>query len=277
MPLGVLGGIADIRGITMGNCVTVERHGPVSLVRLNREASYNALELETARTLHESLVSLAVDRTVRAVVLTGSGRAFCSGGDLKWIAAFPKGAGAAFYELASRFHGAVLEIRRMEKPVIAAVNGVAAGGGFSLALACDFRVMSKRAILRQAYTSSGLCLDGGGTFSLPRIVGLARALEITAFDEPISAAKALTWGLVTKIVEDTQIISASLDMASALSDKSIHAFGVAKRLLTDSFDTSFEIQMENERRALVSCAEHQDGIEGLNAFVAKRSPSFTRI
>jgi len=184
------------------------------------------------------------------------------------------GVGAAFHELAGHFHLAITEIRRMPKPVIAAVNGVAAGGGFSLALACDFRVMAKSAVLRQAYTSSGLCLDGGGTFNLPRLVGLARALEIAAFDQPIPAEQALAWGLATKVVDDGTALAAAIKMAEELAQKSLNAFGAAKELLTDSFDTSLETQIERERKALAACAEHPEGQEGLKAFSEKRKPRY---
>jgi 2-(1,2-epoxy-1,2-dihydrophenyl)acetyl-CoA isomerase len=160
----------------------------------------------------------------------------------------------------------------MPKPVIAAVNGVAAGGGFSLALACDFRVMSESAVMRQAYTSNGLCIDGGGTFTLPRIVGLARALEIAAFDRPISSDRALSWGLATKVVPDGSALEEAMKMARDLARGSMNAFGWAKRLLTDSFDGSFESQIQREREGLSSCAAHPDGQEGLKAFAEKRKP-----
>ena len=207
-------------------------------------------------------------------MISGEGRAFCAGGDLKWAIDFPKGPSAAFHELAGRFHQAILEIRRMSKPVIAAVNGIAAGGGFSLALACDFRVMARSAILRQAYTSNGLCINGGGTFMLPRLVGLARALEIVAFDKPISSEQALAWGLATKVVEDGRALEESVNIARELAKRSLNSFGWAKQLLTDAFDTAFEAHIEREREGLTSCASHPDGKEGLGAFVEKRKPLF---
>ena len=162
----------------------------------------------------------------------------------------------------------------MKKPVVAAVNGVAAGGGFSLALACDFRVMDKSAVLRQAYTSNGLCIDGGGTFTLPRLVGYARALEIAAFDEPISADQALAWGLVTKVAEDGQALVEATAMAQLLSRRALNSFAWTKKLITDSFSTSFEAQLELERAALEACADHPDGREGLAAFAEKRKPKY---
>jgi 2-(1,2-epoxy-1,2-dihydrophenyl)acetyl-CoA isomerase len=217
---------------------------------------------------------LAADNQVRAVVMTGKGKAFCAGGDLKWALGNSTRPAAAFHSLAARFHMAVLEIRRMPKPVIAAVNGVAAGGGFSLALACDFRIMEKSAVLRQAYTASGLCMDGGGTFTLPRLVGYARALEIAAFDEPIPSERALAWGLVTRVAEDGQSLIEATKAAQQLSQKSLNSFAWCKKLITDSFNTSFETQIENERAALEACADHADGLEGLRAFSGKRKPNY---
>lgn len=254
--------------------VTVKSKDGISVVMLNRSEAFNAFDLRMATSLADALVELAADPSVRGVVISGSGKAFCAGGDLKWAFSFKNGPPAAFHELAARFHLAVAEIRRMPKPVIAAVNGVAAGGGFSLALACDFRVLAKSAILRQAYTSSGLCIDGGGTFTLPRLAGFARALEIAAFDPPISAHQALSWGLATKVVEDGLALSASVEMAESMLGNALHAFGASKQLLTDSFDTSFEMHIERERQALSACAGHAEGKEGLLAFAEKRKPKF---
>jgi 2-(1,2-epoxy-1,2-dihydrophenyl)acetyl-CoA isomerase len=222
------------------------------------------------------VVTLAVDENVRAVVISGEGKGFCVGGDIKWVSEFPVSPSVAFHKLAASFHQAILEIRRMPKPVIAAINGIAAGGGFSLALACDFRIMARSATLRQAYTSNGLCIDGGGTFTLPRIVGLARALEIAGFDAPISSDKALTWGLVTRVVDDEHALEEAVNMARELSNISLNSFGWSKQLLTDSFDSAFESHIERERLGLCSCAEHPDGKEGLRAFVDKRKPVFKR-
>lgn len=259
----------------MAERVELKRDGNIAIVTLNRPEAYNAVDLETVQQCLEYLISLSVDNTVRAVILTGSGKAFSAGGDLKWALDFPQGHAAAFHELAARFHQAVLEIRRMRKPVIAAVNGVAAGAGFTVSLACDFRIMARSAFFQQAYTSAGLCIDGGGTFTLPRIVGLARAMEIAAFDRPINAEQALTWGLVTEVVDDGQVLEAAVKMARELAQRSMYSFGWAKQLLTDSFTTSFETQIERERQGLRSCAGHPDGQEGIKAFSEKRKPVFT--
>lgn len=193
---------------------------------------------------------------------------------MKWVNEFAGGAPAAFHKLAASYHMAITELRRMRKPVIAAINGIAAGGGFALALVCDFRVMEKSAVLRQAYTSNGLCIDGGGTFTLPRLVGLAMALEIVAFDAPISVDQALSWGLVTKVVGDGAAMEEAVKMAEELSKISMVSFGRVKQLLTDSFNNSFESHIEFERSALCQCADSPDGREGLKAFKEKRKPVY---
>ncbi|RME98291.1 MAG: enoyl-CoA hydratase/isomerase family protein [Chloroflexi bacterium] len=246
----------------------------IGTVRLNRPQSYNALNLPTAKELAGTLMDFASDRAVRAIIITGTGKAFSAGGDLKQVLAHPVSPAAAFHEIAAHVDVCIIEIRRVKKPVIAAINGVAAGGGFSLALACDFRVMGQSAWLKQSFTSNGLSVDGGATFALPRLVGLARALEIAAFDEPITAEQALNWGLVTQVVPDDRVLAEAEQMARTLAQKSLHSFGLAKELLTNSFDTPFETQLENERQGLVACANHPDGLEGMRAFVEKRKPRF---
>lgn len=262
------------RGNDMGELVSISKEDRIATVLLNRPEAFNAFNMDLMECLAGHLVTLASDQDVRGVLITGEGKAFCAGGDLKWALAFPQGPATAFHELAARFHMAIAEIRRMPKPVIAAINGIAAGGGFSLALACDFRVMAEAAVLRQAYTSNGLCIDGGGSFTLARMVGLARALEIMAFDRPISAEQALAWGLVTKVAPAGSVREEATLMAREIASGSLHSFGWSKRLLTDSFNSSFETHLERERRGLSSCAAHPEGTEGLKAFAEKRKSRF---
>ena len=258
----------------MTNPVITEQHGNILQITLNRPDAYNALNLDVMVMLSDTLASAATDDSIKGILITGKGKAFCAGGDLKWISQQSAGADSILHKLAPQFHIAITEIRRMGKPVVAAINGIAAGGGFSLALACDFRVMAESAVLRQAYTSSGLSIDGGGTFSLPRLVGLARALEIAAFDQPISSAQASAWGLVTKVVPDDRVIEESMSMLQGLANSSLHSFAWSKRLLTDSFNNTLETELELERQGISDCARHPDGQEGIKAFVEKRKPVF---
>jgi 2-(1,2-epoxy-1,2-dihydrophenyl)acetyl-CoA isomerase len=258
----------------MPDLIEVKHHENIAEIRLNRPETYNAFNPEMVSLLADHLMALAKDEGIKGIVIAGKGKAFCAGGDLKHTVESPEGAGPAFHRLAAQFHLAITEIRRMRKAVVAAIHGVAAGGGFSLALACDFRVIEKTARLIQAYTSNGLCIDGGGTFTLPRVVGLARALEIAAFDNPISAQQALEWGMVTKVVEDGKAVEEALSMLRQLAQRSVHSFGWTKKLLTDSFTTSFESQIEMERTGLCECAEPPDGREGLNPIAEKRKPKY---
>lgn len=254
--------------------VLTERQGNILQVVLNRPETYNALDMETIKQLGEILSMAATDRSIQGVLLTGKGKAFCAGGDLKSISQQSEEPGTVLYRLAPFFHLAITEIRRMAKPVVAAINGVAAGGGFSLALACDFRLMGQSAVLRQAYTSSGLSMDGGGSFALPRLVGLARAMEIMAFDEPISSGKALEWGLVTQVVPDAEVLPQAVAMLDRLTKTSLSSFAWSKKLMTDSLNNTLETQLELERQGISDCAAHPDGQEGIRAFVEKRKPSF---
>ncbi|NQU14827.1 MAG: enoyl-CoA hydratase/isomerase family protein [Desulfobacteraceae bacterium] len=246
----------------------------IALVTLNRPKAYNAFDLPMVQLLADKLIAVALDPGVSGVVITGKGKAFSAGGDLKWVNGYGENPGTAFHELAGRYHQAVLEIRRMPKPVVAAINGPAAGGGFSTALACDFRIMETSATLRQAYTSNGLSIDGGGTFTLPRLVGFARAMEIAAFDRPINAETALSWGLVTEVVEDGEAMKRAIELVREIKKGSLSSFAASKRLITDSFDTKFETQLEKERENLSRCADLPNGREGIAAFLEKRKPVF---
>ena len=260
----------------MNEQVKLEIASGIGLITLNRPEDFNAFHASMIGNLAEKLIGLSGNTDIVGVVLTGAGKAFCAGGDLKWVSTSGMTPGAAFHALAAAYHQAIVEIRRMPKPVVAAVNGLAAGGGFSLALACDFRVMAKSAILRQAYTSNGLSVDGGGTYALPRLVGLAKAMEIVAFDRPIPAEQALTWGLVTQVVENGHAVDRAMVMVQEVAKLPLSSFQASKKLLTDSFHTPFEHQLEKERQSLAWCADHPNGLEGIKAFLEKRTPVYNR-
>ena len=258
----------------MKQSVSLRKTDGIALVTLNRPEAYNSFDLDMVRLVAGTLIDLALDPGVTGVVISGEGKAFCAGGDLRWINGCGDNYGAAFHGLAARYHQAILEIRRMPKPVVAAINGFAAGGGFSIALACDFRVMEASAVLRQAYTSNGLSIDGGGTYALPRLVGTAKALEIAAFDEPINAEKALSWGIVTEVVDDGDGMNRAIELIRRVKKGSLSSFAASKKLITDSFNTPFEAQLENERNLLSWAADQPDGREGIAAFLEKRKPVF---
>jgi 2-(1,2-epoxy-1,2-dihydrophenyl)acetyl-CoA isomerase len=259
----------------MNELVKLDMIQETARITLNRPKAYNAFSLDMIQLLSERLVELAMDQKVASVIITGEGKAFCAGADLKWLSGFGKSYGEALHELSARYHQAILEIRRMPKPVVAAVNGITAGGGFSMALACDFRIMEASAVLQQAYTTNGLSIDGGGTFTLPRLVGLAKAMEIAVFDTPISSKKALSWGLVTEVVEDGQAVKRAVELINKMKRIPLSSFAACKKLITDSLNTSFETQLENEREILSWCADQPNGREGVEAFLEKRKPVYT--
>jgi 2-(1,2-epoxy-1,2-dihydrophenyl)acetyl-CoA isomerase len=248
----------------------------IGVLTLSRPESFNSFHAAMIGNLAEKLIRLYSNDDILGVVLTGEGKAFCTGADLKWLSGCGMAPGAALHGLAALYHQAISEIRRMPKPVVAAVNGLAAGGGFSMALACDFRVMARSAVFRQAYTSNGLSIDGGGTYTLPRLVGLAKAMEIAALDRPISADQALIWGLATEVVEDGQAVDRAVAMVREIVERPLSSFQASKKLLTDSFHTSFEHQLEREREFLSWAADHPNGLEGIKAFVEKRKPVYNR-
>ncbi len=260
----------------MGDFTKLNIVNGIGQILLNRPESFNALNLPTAQELADHLIQLGQDDDIQGIVITGAGKAFSAGGDIKRAVSHPRGPGTAFHELATAVHICISEIRTTAKPVIAAINGVAAGGGFSLSLACDFRIMAESAKLKQGFTSNALCIDAGGTFTLPRLVGLARAMEIAAFDEMIPAPQALEWGLVTKVVPDTKVIQAATEMMEKICEKSLHTFRWSKELLNRSFETPLETQLHHERTGLVSCTSHPDGQEGMNAFLEKRQPKYNQ-
>jgi 2-(1,2-epoxy-1,2-dihydrophenyl)acetyl-CoA isomerase len=257
------------------DAVIISRKGDIATLRLNRPAKYNALNQDLLERLHGAATELAFDDDVRAVVLTGEGKAFCAGGDLKEINEDePDQPGRAFWRLAGRFHEAVKELRAMAKPTIAAINGPAAGGGFSLALACDLRVMSDAAFLKIGYVANGLSIDGGGSFSLPRLVGMGRAMEIAFLDEKISAERALEIGLVNRVAAADELDEAAHELANRLAEMPTGALGRAKRLFNASFQNTLERQLELEREAIGEAGNSDEGREGMNAFLEKREPKY---
>jgi 2-(1,2-epoxy-1,2-dihydrophenyl)acetyl-CoA isomerase len=258
----------------MDEPIKLELTEKIARIYINRPKAFNAFGLELITSFAETLTEISKDPGVFGVVITGEGKAFCAGGDLKWLASSGKSYGVMFHFLAVKYHQAILEIRRMPKPVVAAINGLAAGGGFSMALACDFRVMESSAVLRVAYPSNGLSIDGGGTFTLPRLVGLAKALEIAAFDRPISSQDALSWGIVTEVVPEGLSVKRATEMVQEINKLPLSSFAASKRLLTDSFNSSLETQLEKEREFLALCADHPNGQEGIKAFLEKRKPSY---
>ena len=255
--------------------LTTDYSQNILTITLNRPGLLNAIDLEMAETLKDILLDAAKDSTIRAIVLTGSGRAFCSGGDLKFAHQVnPDNPGDSFWALTSVLHVCIEEIREMSKPVIAAINGPAAGAGLFLALACDLRVMAQSAYLKQSNTSHGLSIPAGGTFTLPRLIGLGRALEIALLDDLIPSASALNLGLVSQVVSDETLLPTAQQLAVRVAQMPIETLGRVKRLMNDSFDSTLSEQMAAEQHAIAQAANASEGREGVLAFLQKRSPQY---
>ena len=246
----------------------------VARITLNRPDSGNALDGEMGRELMHAAIRTSEDRAVRAVLLTGAGRMFCVGGDLKSFASQGERLSAHLKELAGMLHMAISRFVRMEAPFIVAVNGAAGGGGMSFVLAADLVLAAESAKFAMAYTKAGLSPDGSSTYFLPRIVGLRRALELALTNRVLTAREAQEWGLATRVVPDAALAAEAQGLAAQLATGATRAFGAAKRLLHHSFAESLETQMELEAQAIAERARGADAREGIAAFIAKRAPCF---
>jgi 2-(1,2-epoxy-1,2-dihydrophenyl)acetyl-CoA isomerase len=247
----------------------------VGLILLNRPDDGNAITLEMAGELLDAAGRCDEDPGVRAVVLTGSGKMFCAGGDLKAFTARGEGVSLYLKQVTQVLHGAVSRLNWMDAPVIGAINGTAAGGGLSLALATDIAIAAQSAKFTMAYTRVGLAPDGGSTYFLARLVGLRRAKEMALLNPVLSAQQALEWGLINRVVADDQVLPSALDLARQLAKGPTRSFGEAKRLILAGATESLESQMERESRAIAAMAASADGREGIAAFLGKRAPEFT--
>ena len=246
----------------------------VARITLNRPDSGNALDGEMGRELMHAAIRTSEDRAVRAVLLTGAGRMFCVGGDLKGFAAQGERLSAHLKELAGMLHMAISRFVRMDAPLLVAVNGVAGGGGMSFVLAADLVLAAESGKFTMAYTKAGLSPDGGSTYFLPRIVGVRRALELALTNRVLSAREAYEWGLVTRVVADAALAAEAQTLAAQLASGATRAYGAAKRLLHHSFAESLETQMELEAQAIAEQARGTDAREGIAAFIAKRAPRY---
>jgi len=251
-----------------------EMRGNVAWITLNRPQVFNALNMKMAEELMHAAIACDEDPAVRCVVLTGAGKAFFAGGDLASFAAAGSRAPSLMKEMTTYFHGAISRFARMDAPLIAAVNGVAAGAGFSMMLACDLAIVAKSVKFTMAYTRAGLTPDGGSTYYLARAIGLRRATELALTNRTLSAEEGLAWGFVNRVVADADLMSEVGALAADLSAGPTKAFGGAKRLISTGLDQSLETQMELEARSIADMARTADGREGIAAFLAKRAAVF---
>ncbi len=252
--------------------VRVEHDGAARWLVLDRSEALNAFDEPTLHDLGEALDGCR-DEAVRVVVITGSGSAFSAGGDVRSFAQSLGGDAPGFVrELASLMHARVIvPIRRLPKPVIACINGTAAGGGLSLALACDLRIASEDARLTMAYSGIGLAADGGSSYTLPRLVGSARAAELLLFSEPIDAHRALELGMVNRVVQAAELRSATAEWATRLARRPAGSLAEIKGLLDRSWGSTLEGQLAAEVEAMARLAATADYRAAVEGFVARRS------
>ena len=256
--------------------VQVQRRGAVATVALDRPEAMNAWDKQLAQELREALEELARDDAVRALVLTGNGRAFSAGADLKsGFDATPEGRPDVGQALRTRYHPIITGIRTMPKPVIAAVNGAAAGIGCSLALACDLVVAAESAYFLLAFVNIGLVPDGGSSFLIPERVGFARAAEMAMLGEKVPARTAHEWGLINRVVADDELEPAAAELADRLAAGPTRSYAGTKRQLNAWQFARFEQQLELEASIQHELAASGDFAEGVTAFVEKRPARFS--
>src|SRR6185295_9435949 len=246
----------------------------VGTITIDRRERFNSLDVETARALRKAGLQMARNDTVRAVVLRGAGGVFCSGADLKDIRSAPS-YGDAFKEILEYIHSTISEIRRAPKPFLAAVDGMAAAGGFGLAMSCDLVVASDRAAFEWAYSKTGLTGAESSTFLLPRLIGLRRSFELLLLNPRIDAARALEIGLITTVIPSLSFDDEVQRIARQLASGPTEAFGIAKELLNQAAGMDrLDVHLDRELEQLARIADGDNFAEGIGAFFEKRAPRF---
>ena len=257
----------------MTDGLRVEVDGPVATLTLDRPDSLNALTVPVKVAIREALDSIAVDRAVRVVILTGAGRAFCAGQDL--AEREEPDAAPLDVEVRDRYNPIIRALRSMGQPVIAAVNGVAAGAGASLAFACDIRIAADEARFMLAFGRIGLVPDSGATWFLPRLVGPARAAELALLGDAVDASEALRLGLVSRVVPGDQLMTQARGVADRLADGAPLALSLTKGALERALTIDLDEALEGEAKLQGIAGASADHAEGLAAFREKRPPRFT--
>jgi 2-(1,2-epoxy-1,2-dihydrophenyl)acetyl-CoA isomerase len=243
----------------------------VAHLTLNRPEAANSLNATLSAEMMDAIVRCEDDTDIRALIVSGTGRFFCAGADLKGFYS----SGGELKSRVSLFHASISRLVRADFPVIAAVNGTAAGGGIGLVCACDLVIAAESARFTMAYTKIGLSPDGTTTYFLPRRIGIGRALELVLLNRTLSANQALDWGIANRVVADASLAEEAHSIAAQLAAGPTRAYGAAKRLMQSGFTESLETQIEMELRSIGALAHTQDAREAIAAFAAKREPVFT--
>lgn len=255
--------------------VLLEHRDGIAIVTLNRPDTGNAIDLEVAEALSRVAIECDRNHSVRAVLLRANGRFFCVGGSVDLFAGAGDKAPALLLQLAGLLHAAVSRLSRMEKPLVTAVQGSAAGAGFSLGILGDIVVAARSAQFSVAYPAIGFTPDGGASWLLPRIIGMRRAQRLMLLNPRMSAEVAYEEGLITEVVDDADLDQHTFDLAAQLAKGPTRAYGRTKSLLLSSLETGLESQLELEARAIAASIATRDGQEGVSAFVEKRRPNFS--
>ena len=255
--------------------ITYQKLDHVITITLNRPEQANGLNAEMAFELADAAQRCSVDNDVKAVILTGNGRFFCAGGDVRSMLEFGDQVATGLKSLADDLHKALSIFARMDAPLIVAVNGTAAGAGFSMAIAGDLVLAVESANFTMAYTKIGLSPDGGSSYHLPRLVGIRKTQELMFTNRVLSAEEAVGWGLINRVVADEELLVQAEKLAKMFATGAKDSNKAVKELLLQSFNNGLEVQMELEGRAISACAGTPDGLEGVAAFVAKRKPEFS--
>ncbi len=253
--------------------ITTQIENKVATLTLNRPEVFNSFNREMALLLQNELDECEKNPEVRAIVITGSGKAFCAGQDLKEVTSPELNPG--FKKILEEHYNPIISrIRKIEKPIIGAINGVAAGAGANIALACDVVVASENASFIQAFSKIGLVPDSAGTFFLPRLIGFQKASALMMLGDKVSATEAEKLGMVYKVVPSENFMEEVNNISSILANMPTKALGLTKRLLNNSMQNSLEEQLNLESKLQIESAQSEDYAEGVDAFVNKRKPNF---
>jgi 2-(1,2-epoxy-1,2-dihydrophenyl)acetyl-CoA isomerase len=253
--------------------ILTETQGGIAIIKLNRPDKFHSFNREMALGLQAALDAAEADQNIRAILLTASGKAFCAGQDLG--EAIDESGPGIEKIVREHYNPIILRLRKIEKPIVCAINGVAAGAGASIALACDILIAGASATFIQAFSKIALIPDSGGTFILPKLIGFQRATALMMLGDKVSATEAYQMGMIYKVTDDDKLIETALATAKTLSEMPTKALGLTKRLLNEGINNSLEQQLIREGQEQVTAAATSDFREGIAAFMEKRKANFT--
>lgn len=254
--------------------ITFEVRDTIAYITLNRPAAANGFNIPMGKDLMHAAIECDENPDIKAAILTGSGKMFSAGGDLKEFSVYGRNLNRALKEMTVYCHAAASRFMRMNVPLVTAVNGTAAGMGMSFAIAGDMVLAAESASFTAAYTAAALSPDGGMTYLLPRMIGMARAKEMMMTNRRLTAPEALDWGLVNRVVSGEKLMEEAETLARSFAVGPTLSLGSVKRLVNESFSETLESQMEREARSIVDMTRTDDAMEGVSAFLEKRRPVF---